>query len=156
MNLTRKRVEMKRMQRIGIAAACALVALGTCATALALRVEVEPRTNAVSGRGAEGTPGNSKVDVTTMKSVSKTAPVYPAEAKANKDTVGGPVVLEVTIGKDGGVESIHLLKSLRKDYDRSAIDAVKTWRWEPYLVNGEPTEVDTTVTVTYSAPHDKK
>lgn len=156
MNLTKRRIEVKRMQRFGIAAACTVMALATCATALALRVDVGPRANAVAAKGESGAPENPKVDVTTMKSVNKTAPVYPAEAKANKDTVGGPVVLAVTIGKDGSVESIHLLKSLRKDYDRSALDAVKTWRWEPYLLNGRPTEVDTTVTVTYSAPHDKK
>jgi TonB family protein len=154
MKLTRKPVEMKTMQRIGIAAACAVVAMATCATALALRVEVEPRATAVSASDEKDATALPKVDVTTMKTVSRTMPIYPAEAK--KDPIDGPVVFDVTIGKDGSIQALRLKKSLREDYDKSAWDAVKTWRWEPYLLNGEPTEVDTTVTVTYSAPHDEK
>jgi len=156
MNLTKKRVEMQTVQRIGIAAACAVAAMATCATALALRVEIGPQANAVSAKDDNRTTANPKVDVVTMKSTSQTMPVYPREAKANHDTVDGPVVLAVTIGKDGAVESIHVEKSLRADYDQSALDAVRTWRWEPYLLNGEPTEVDTAVTVIYSGPHGDK
>jgi len=156
MNLTKSRIEVKRMQRIGIAAACAVVAMATCATALALRLEIGPRVNAVSANGESGTSENPKVDVTTMKTTSRTMPVYPAEAKANHDTLDGPVVFDVTIGKDGSIQALRLKKSLRPDYDKSAWDAVKTWRWEPYLLNGQPTEVDTTVTVTYWGPHDGK
>jgi Gram-negative bacterial TonB protein C-terminal len=41
-------------------------------------------------------------------------------------------------------------KSLRSDYDESAVAAVKQWRWETYLLNGDPIEVETTITVQYS------
>jgi TonB family protein len=102
------------------------------------------------------TTANPQVDVATMKIVSRTNPVYPAQAKAKKDTLDGPVVFDVTIGKDGSIQALRLKKSLREDYDKSAWDAVKTWRWEPYLLNGEPTEVDTTVTINYFIQHDNK
>ena len=78
----------------------------------------------------------------------KKQPVYPAEAKEKKDT-DGSVVLDAIIGKDGLVQNLRIKKSLRKDYDRSALEAVREWRYKPYL-NGNPTEVNTTVTVTYS------
>jgi TonB family protein len=156
MNLTMRRIEMKKVQRVGIAVACAVVTLATCATAMALRVEIGSRVSEVAAKSGSGAPENKKVGVGQLKIVSRVMPVYPAEAKANHDTLDGPVVLAVTIGKDGGVEEIHVEKSLRGDYDKSALDAVRNWRWEPYLLNGEPTEVDSTVTVTYSIPHDEK
>jgi outer membrane biosynthesis protein TonB len=46
-----------------------------------------------------------------------------------------------------------VLKSLRADYDESALEAVKDWTYQPYLINGEPTEVETTITVNYSTEH---
>jgi TonB family protein len=154
MNLTKKRVEMRIMQRVGTVAACAVMVLATCAAALALRVEVGPELQAVAAAGGAG-PVTVKQD--DLKSEYKKPPVYPVEAKAKKDTINGPVVLAVIIGKDGTVEQIKVKKSLRADYDQSALDAVKDWRWQPYLLNGEPVEVDTTVTVNYSlAPEDKE
>jgi TonB family protein len=77
-------------------------------------------------------------------------PVYPADAKANKDTVDGPVVMEAIISKEGVIENLRVKQSLRADYDRSAIDAVREWRYKPYLLNGEPVEVETTITVNFS------
>ena len=148
MNLTKRRVEMRLVQRIGTVAACAVMVLATCAAALALRIEVGPEMQAVAAASGEGDP--LKVGVGSLKSIDRKMPVYPAEAKAKKNAIDGPVELAVVIGKDGAVESIHVQKSLRADYDRSALDAVKDWRWEPYLLNGEPTEVETTITVNYS------
>ncbi len=43
-----------------------------------------------------------------------------------------------------------MAKSLRSDYDDSALDAVKQWRFEPFLLNGNPVEVSTTITITYA------
>jgi outer membrane biosynthesis protein TonB len=41
-------------------------------------------------------------------------------------------------------------KSLREDYDTSALEAVRHWQWQPYLLNGEPIKVETTITIVYS------
>jgi TonB family protein len=148
MNLTKKHVEMRLVQRMGTVAACAVMVVATCAAALALRIEVGPEMQAVAAASGEGDP--LKVEVGSLKSTDRKMPVYPAEAKAKKDTLNGSVVLAVIIGKDGAVQQIKVKKSLRADYDKSALDAVKDWRWEPFLFKGEPVEVDTTVTVNYS------
>jgi TonB family protein len=152
MNLTKRRVEMRLMQRMAMVAVCVVMVVGTCAAALALRIEVGPEMQAVAAAGGEGDP--LKVEVGSLKSTDRKMPVYPAEAKAKKDTINGPVVLAVIIGKDGAVQQIKVKKSLRADYDKSALEAVKDWRWEPFLFKGEPTEVETTVTVNYSTAHD--
>jgi TonB family protein len=82
--------------------------------------------------------------------ISGMNPVYPADAKANKDTIDGPVVLSVVIDEEGVPTNIQVKKSLRADYDQSAIDGVSQWRYKPFLLNGNPTKVETTITVTYS------
>jgi protein TonB len=79
--------------------------------------------------------------------VNKVQPMYPPIAKAAH--VGGTVVLHALISKTGAIENLtavsgpDMLKS-------AAIDAVRQWRYKPYLLNGDPTEVDTTITVNFN------
>jgi TonB family protein len=61
----------------------------------------------------------------------------------------GSVILGVTIGKDGSVEGLHLDKSLRADYDKSAWAAVKQYRFHPARSNGEPVEAKIKVEVSF-------
>ena len=147
MRLSEGRAELGGVRRFATAAVCGVVGLATCASALALRVEV-------SGPVATSTAqvaGSATLTVPALKMVAvyKRPPVYPTEAKARKDTLNGPVVLAVTVNEDGVPTDVHVKKSLRADYDESALAAVKEWRWNPYLLNGNPVAVDTTVTVNY-------
>lgn len=79
--------------------------------------------------------------------ISKTIPVYPTIAR----TVGvsGTVVLAATISKEGTIENLHVLSG-HPLLTQSAMDAVKTWRYRPYLLNGQPVEVETTINVVFS------
>jgi TonB family protein len=146
MNLTRRQPEIRGLRRFALIAACATLALAASASALALRMEVATP-DAPSGHP---TRIHVKGDVMQDNILKKVAPVYPAEAKSSGDTLNGAVRLAVVIGADGKPENIRVAKSLREDYDQSAIDAVRQWQWKPYLLNGNPVEVDTTVTITYS------
>jgi protein TonB len=77
----------------------------------------------------------------------KTAPPYPVLAKATRTE--GTVVLEAIISKAGAIENLHVVSGppmLRQ----AAFDAVRTWRYRPYLLDGQPTEVETTVNVIFS------
>jgi TonB family protein len=79
--------------------------------------------------------------------VQKTAPVYPPIAKTAG--VSGTVVLEAIISKTGAIEDLRIVSGpvmLRK----AAEDAVRTWRYRPYKLNNEPTEVETTINVIFS------
>jgi protein TonB len=74
-------------------------------------------------------------------------PVYPAIARAVR--VQGTVVIEAVISKAGRIESVQAVSGpemLRK----AAADAVAAARYRPYLLNGQPTEVKTTITVVFS------
>ena len=79
--------------------------------------------------------------------LNRTQPVYPPEAKAAR--IAGAVVFRAVIGKEGMLEALQMVSG-PEELRRSAWDSVKTWTWKPYLLNGQPTAVETTVTVIYS------
>jgi len=73
-------------------------------------------------------------------------PVYPAIARAAG--IQGTVVVEAVISRTGAIESLHVLSGpamLRQ----AAIDAIQAARYQPYRLNGEPTDVQTTITVNF-------
>ena len=74
-------------------------------------------------------------------------PVYPATARKAK--IQGSVVLHAVIGKDGAITNLQTVSG-PEELRQSANEAVRQWTYKPYLVNGEPVEVDTTITVNYS------
>ena len=74
------------------------------------------------------------------------SPVYPPIAKAAG--IQGTVVVSAVISRTGGIESLHVLSGptmLRN----AALEAIRSARYQPYLLNGEPTEVETTITVNF-------
>jgi protein TonB len=79
--------------------------------------------------------------------LQKTVPIYPPIAKAAR--VSGTVVLQATISKTGTIENLHVVNGPAM-LQQAALDAVKTWRYRPYLLNNEPVEVETTVNVIFS------
>jgi len=93
---------------------------------------------------------NASIDAKVMTGmlIKKDVPVYPQDAKDAR--VSGTVVLQATIGRDGGVYDLRVLSAPWPSLAASALWAVSHWRYKPYLLNGEPVEVETTVTVIYS------
>ena len=79
--------------------------------------------------------------------IQKTPPIYPAIAKAAH--VSGTVQIQATISKAGSVKEMSVVSGpvmLRN----AAVDAVRTWRYRPYMFNNEPTEVQTTISVVFT------
>ena len=74
-------------------------------------------------------------------------PVYPAIAQTAR--VQGTVIIEATIGADGRVADARILRSVPL-LDQAALDAVKQWQYTPTLLDGQPTAVIMTVTVTFA------
>lgn len=112
-----------------------------------------PVTNVFSGSAQSKAPAVTLKPVTVSAGVAvgmlihKTQPLYPPIAKAARVT--GTVVIQATISKSGSVENLHVVSGpamLRQ----AALDAVKTWRYRPYQLNNEPTQVDTTVDVIFA------
>jgi len=78
--------------------------------------------------------------------VTKVAPVYPPLAR--QAHIQGTVVLKATISKTGDVENLQLISG-HPMLAPAAIEAVKQWKYKPYLLNGDPVEVETNVTVNF-------
>jgi protein TonB len=73
-------------------------------------------------------------------------PVYPAIAKAVG--VQGTVVVEAVISRKGTIESLHVVSGPAM-LQNAALEAIREARYRPYRLNGEPTEVQTTITVNF-------
>jgi protein TonB len=79
--------------------------------------------------------------------LDKTVPQYPAIAKAAR--IQGTVVLQATISKAGGIQNLRVISGPPM-LQQAAMDAVRSWRYKPYLLNGDPVEVETTVNVVFN------
>jgi peptidyl-prolyl cis-trans isomerase A (cyclophilin A) len=79
--------------------------------------------------------------------VHKQAPAYPMDAK--KAGVSGTVVLRARIGTDGTIKDLSVVSGPQL-LQQAAEDAVRTWRYRPYLLDGDPVEVRTTINVVFA------
>lgn len=79
--------------------------------------------------------------------VRKVNPNYPPLARQAR--IQGQVILRAVISKDGSIENLTLVSG-HPMLAPAAIDAVKQWKYKPYLLNGEPVEVDTEVQVNFT------
>ncbi|MGC2696216.1 MAG: energy transducer TonB [Candidatus Angelobacter sp.] len=76
----------------------------------------------------------------------KVDPKYPREAK--KEHIQGTVLLEITIDRQGNVANMKVVQGDPTLAD-AAMDAVKQWKYKPYILNGEPIEVETVVRIIF-------
>jgi protein TonB len=85
--------------------------------------------------------------VTKGLMIHRVEPTYPALAKAAR--IQGEVVLSAVIDVNGGITNLQLISG-HPMLVPSALAAVREWRYKPYLLNGQPVEVETNITVIFS------
>ena len=86
-------------------------------------------------------------NVTAASIITQTRPAYPALARQAR--IQGNVVLHAIIDKDGKVAQLEVVSG-HPLLVQAALDAVRQWLYKPTLLNGDPVEVDTTITVTFT------
>jgi len=86
-------------------------------------------------------------NVQAARLVNKVTPLYPPLARQTR--ISGTVRLHAIIGKNGGVEQLQVVSG-HPLLVQSALDAVRQWRYQPTLLNGDPVEVDTEIDVVFS------
>jgi len=109
----------------------------------------------IGGMGAAPPPpkprlsGPLKVggNVQAARIISKPTPVYPPLARQTR--ISGTVRLHAIIGKDGTIQSLEVISG-HPLLQQAALDAVRQWRYQPTLLNGDPVDVDTTIDVIFS------
>ena len=79
--------------------------------------------------------------------IRKVQPTYPPLARQAR--IQGQVLLQAEISKDGTIQNLRLISG-HPMLTSAAIEAVKQWRYKPYILNGEPVEVETQITVNFT------
>ena len=82
--------------------------------------------------------GRSRIGAPPVHALYAPSPEYMKEAR--EANVKGTVVLEGTLGRDGCLRDVKLVRVLGYGLDESALVAVQRWRFKPLLKNGVPTE----------------
>ena len=98
---------------------------------------------------SSGQPGRIRIskEVAQGNRTSSVPPVYPELARAAR--VQGAVVMRAVIGKSGAVQELQVVSG-QPLLTQAALDAVKQWKYRPYILNGNPVEVDTQITVNFT------
>jgi len=90
---------------------------------------------------------NISGDVAAAMAIKHGGPDYPPIARAAR--VSGTVVLRAVIGTDGRIADLQAISGPLM-LQEAALEAVRKWTYHPYMLNGEPVEVDTTINVVFS------
>ena len=102
-------------------------------------------------RASSQTPPEHRVTVSmrvqAAKLIKKVAPAYPE--KARNERISGTVKIHAIIDKDGQISKINGVRGVCS-LAESAVAAVRQWRYQPTLLNGNPVEIDTEIDVIYS------
>ncbi len=127
--------------------------LGVLALAAAQAVaQGSPQAAAPVGSTADNAPQPQIVrDLPAAHPISTVDPKYPKNAHKQKRQ--GSVVLRVKIDEDGRVKDLSVVSG-DPDFAAAATQAVRKWRFQPYLSDGKPTEAEQSLTVDFRLPND--
>ncbi|MGA8739738.1 MAG: M56 family metallopeptidase [Terracidiphilus sp.] len=145
MKLTEKKKRTGRLRVCMSVVVCAVLGVATAASAVALRLGVDSQ--ATMDKQATKKPRSIPPKTMAENIISKVNPKYPPEAK--KAGIQGTVVLDAVVGKTGDVEKLNVVSG-PNELQQSSLDAVRQWKYRPFLLNGDPIEVETTISVIYS------
>ena len=102
----------------------------------------------VSNTHTKPAPSRIPSDAIAALKIKQKTPKYPKEAK--KKHISGTVLLMALITKHGTIADLDVIASPDPRLTEAAREAVQGWTYRPYLLNGEPVEVDTTIDVNFS------
>ncbi|MGA7632267.1 MAG: energy transducer TonB, partial [Terriglobales bacterium] len=107
-----------------------------------------PTTSAPQQVGKQDAPTSTHLasGVATGLLIKKVTPVYPPEAKYAH--IQGSVVLQAVINKSGDIVDLEAISG-PNELVMSAVNAVRKWKYRPYLLNGDPVTVQTQIVVNY-------
>jgi protein TonB len=114
----------------------------------ATEAQVQPKADSSSASSkTPAAPTKPPTKVTAATILTQTNPEYPPKARAAQ--IQGDVVLHANVDKEGKVTDVQVWSG-DDTLAQSALEAVRQWRYKPMLVDGQPKEFTTTITVTFS------
>jgi TonB family protein len=136
-----------RANSIATLAAAAFIALGSAADMSQSAAQEPgglPEVANGASMGSKDRPVRVSAGVMAAQVLHKEDPIYPADTKES-----GAVVLAATIDREGKVDTLKVISGPEALRD-PALTAVRQWTYKPYLLNGRPVFVQTTVTITFN------
>lgn len=113
-----------------------------------IRVDVQSGSPTASVGSRSSAPESVRLSAETEQAVTRPVrPAYPMLAKQMR--VQGSVVLQALIGRDGGIQDLHVLSG-PDILSSAAMEAVKQWRFKPYYQNGLAVETEAHITVNFT------
>jgi|SRR5579863_138383 len=140
------------MKNLRMAFAAALLAGSIC---VVTQAQGQPQsssqapgpTPSITPPAQNGNPPPDGGRTTPPHAIYSPGPDYPE--KARKAKVQGVVAIKLTVSPDGTTKDIQLVKRLRSDLDANAVDAVRTWKFEPATKDGNPVAVSINIDVAF-------
>ena len=115
-------------------------------TTITSNTQSHPASPLASSSGSAPTRVRVSQGVTAGLLFHRVNPIYPVEARRNH--VQGRVLLNAVIGTDGNIKDLQVISGPKELVD-AAVGAVQQWRYRPYLFDGQPVEVATTIEVNF-------
>jgi protein TonB len=104
----------------------------------------------VGAKPDEPTTPLSRVQLPSAESgnllVKRVNPIYPGKARSKR--IQGTVMLRVVVSREGNVIDVAVISG-DPELRKAAVEAAKKWKYRPYLVRGEPVEVETTIQMNF-------
>jgi TonB family protein len=108
--------------------------------------QLESSLRSTQRSGEEKPPVRVAADVMQKLLVHRVEPAYPPQAR--EQNLQGIIALDIVVGPDGSVRSVRALNG-PDVLARAATEALRWWKFEPYLVQGEAVPVESTVAVEF-------
>jgi periplasmic protein TonB len=110
-----------------------------------------------SGGGVPGKVFRTCSEKSSKNCIKPPTPIFSPDPEYSKQSSDakypGTCTLMLTVGTDGLPTNIRVIKSLGMGLDEKAIEAVKTWKFDPGMKDGKPVAVELAVDVNFH-PHD--
>ena len=124
--------------------------------ALTLEFSTHLAGSTASSLTGSATPPSTSKPIIVSSSIANSlrikvyAPVYPQDLKEKR--ISGKVDLTAVIGRDGRIISLTPISSTDPEFTAAALAATQQWTYKPYLLNGNPVEIQTVISVIFQAP----
>ena len=147
MKLSYQHKEVRGLRRAALVAASVLMGLALSGSAIAMAMHVTSAATTDNSQAKQTKRLSVSAAAMADNLISKAVPTYPPDAKKAK--IQGKVVLSAVIDTQGNIQNLRVISGPR-ELQQSAIDAVRQWKYKPYLLNGDPVEVSTSINIIYS------
>lgn len=147
MNLNKPRVSSVVKYGLVVPATAFLLSVAVGGAAMAVAIEPQASAQVADQTQSYGQIYKIGKDVSAPVLISSLEPDYPEAEKKGKDKFNGTCLVGLVVDSSGIVHDVHVKRSLRPDFDASAIKAVEQYRFKPAVRAGEPVAVALNVEV---------